>query len=55
MLWVVAPLRCARAAKLPAETCPPFVLAVADWMRAAAWVVMGVDLAGDLDMRNLSK
>lgn len=25
-------------------------LAVDDWMRAAAWLVIGVDLAEDLDM-----
>ena len=45
---------CARAAKLPAGTCPPLAFAVDDWMRAAAWLVMGVDLAEDLDIGNLS-
>lgn len=45
---------CARAAKLPAATCPPLDFAVDDWMRAAAWLVMGVDLAEDLDIRDLS-
>ena len=43
--WLAAVARCATAAKLPAFTCPPFALAVADWMRAAAWLVIGVDLA----------
>ena len=43
--WLAAAARCATAAKLLAFTCPPFALAVADWMRAAAWLVMGVDLA----------
>jgi hypothetical protein len=36
-------------------TWPPLILAVTDWMRAAAWLVMGVDLAEDLDMEYLSK
>ena len=43
--WLAAVARCATAAKLLAFTWPPFALAVADWMRAAAWLVMGVDLA----------
>ena len=43
--WLTAAARCATAAKLPAFTWPPFALAVADWMRAAAWLVIGVDLA----------
>jgi hypothetical protein len=50
----VAAALCARAAKLPAATCPPLDFAVDDWMRAAAWLVMGVDLAEDLDIENLS-
>ena len=45
---------CARAAKLPAATCPPLDFAVDDWMRAAAWLVMGVDFAEDLDILDLS-
>ena len=45
---------CARAAKLPAATCPPLDFAVDDWMRAAAWLVMGVDLAEDLEILDLS-
>jgi len=50
----VAAALCARAAKLPAGTCPPLAFAVDDWMRAAAWLVIGVDLAEDLDIGNLS-
>jgi hypothetical protein len=53
--WLVAAPRCARAEKLPAGTCPPFVLAVADWIRAAAWLVMGVGLTEDLDIGDLSR
>lgn len=41
--------RCARAAKELAVTCPPPAFAVLDWIRAAAWQVMG---DGDLDDLN---
>lgn len=37
---------CAREAKLPAGVLPPCERAVADWMRAAALVFIGVRLVG---------
>ena len=53
--WFVAAALWERAAKEPALTCPPLPLAALDWMRAAAWVVIGLDFAEDFaDIWNLS-